>query len=166
MRPVGWNSKITTVDQVAKSRCPRCTYSAPTEHWHGQRELHFLPTLFSLIFLSLQLVSQRLTPSETFTRSHNSIFLQCHHGVTIHFGCRHPSKTNPSPCYISYALGSICCYQSSTTALWGRHGVSRICLLALPCDRMPRTSLRELCWTGRNWCYLNESASQGFDREV
>lgn len=145
MRPVGWNSKITTVDQVAKSRCPRCTYSAPTEHWHGRRELHLLPIRFSLVSLSLQLVSQRLTPSETFTRSHNSIFLQCHHRATIHFGYRHPSKTNLSPCYISYASGSVRRDGTSTTALCGRHGASRICLLALPCDRMPRTSLRELC---------------------
>lgn len=45
MRPVGWNSKITTVARVAKSRCPRCTSSAPTEHWHGHRELHLLPSL-------------------------------------------------------------------------------------------------------------------------
>lgn len=45
MRPVGWNSKITTVARVAKSCCPRCTSSAPTERWHGHRELHLLPSL-------------------------------------------------------------------------------------------------------------------------
>jgi len=144
MRPVGWNSKITTVDQVAKSCCLRCTYSAPTEHWHGRRELHFLPYIF-LSFTSPRSLFLRGAPLEVFTRSHNSIFLQCHRGVMIHFGCRHPSKTNLSPSRISYAWGSVCYHRTSGTALEGRHGASRSCLLVLPCDRMPRTSPRELC---------------------
>lgn len=76
MRPVGWNSKITTVARVAKSRCPRCTSSAPTERWHGHRELHLLPIHSSLLSLSLQPSSLSLAPSGTFTRSHNPIFLQ------------------------------------------------------------------------------------------